>query len=202
MTMPSTSRVHIVDDDEAIRDAIVFMLKAEGLHAEAWPSGEAFLKAWSARMRGCLLLDVRMAGMTGPECFSRLLELGNAMPVLFLTGHADVPMAVEALRGGAWHFLEKPFERHKLLQAVRDALAEDARRQREAAGRADVERRLATLSQREREVMDLILAGKLNKVIADDLNISMRTVEVHRSNIFEKMGVRSAVELAGLLGSR
>src|SRR5574338_681639 len=140
-----------------------------------------------------------MAGMSGLECFDALRALENAMPVIFITGHGDVPMAVSALKKGAFDFIEKPFNDLDLATLVEKAIAHDNARQRAAADRDTIEARLATLSAREREVMELILEGLYNKVIADRLSISMRTVEAHRSRVFEKMNVRSAVELAQML---
>ena len=157
------------------------------------------LAAWQPDWRGCIVLDIRMEGMSGLECFDALLARGCQLPVIFITGHGDVPMAVAALKKGAFHFIEKPFNDHDLVEVVENALAADAERSRAAADRETVEARLATLTAREREVMDLILEGKYNKVIADELSVSMRTVEAHRSRIFDKMAVRSAVELAQML---
>ncbi|MHB1372576.1 MAG: response regulator transcription factor [Thauera sp.] len=190
---------YIIDDDEAIRDALEWLFKTRGVPCRAWPSGEAFLAAWQPDWRGCIVLDIRMQGMSGLECFDILLARGCELPVIFITGHGDVPMAVSALKKGAFHFIEKPFNDLDLVDLVEKALAVDRDRQRAAASRETIEARLATLTQREREVMELILEGKYNKVIADDLSISMRTVEAHRSRIFDKMDVRSAVELAQLL---
>ena len=190
---------HIVDDDEAIRDALEWLFKTRGVSCRTWPSGERFLEAWQPDWRGCIVLDIRMQGMSGLECFDTLLARGCQLPVIFITGHGDVPMAVSALKKGAFHFIEKPFNDHDLVDLVEKALAADHDRQRVAASRETIEARLATLTQREREVMELILEGKYNKVIADELSISMRTVEAHRSRIFDKMDVRSAVELAQLL---
>jgi two-component system, LuxR family, response regulator DctR len=194
-----TALVHIVDDDEAIRDALSFLLDTHGLANRCWHSGEQFLLDYRDSMRGCIVLDVRMSGMTGPECFDVLRGRGCRMPVIFLTGHGDVPLAVEVLRAGACHFIEKPPHEAQLLAAVREALLRDIEIQESYDARNQLGERLRQLSPREREVMELILDGKLNKQIADILQISMRTVEVHRSNIFDKMAVRSAVELAGLL---
>jgi two-component system response regulator DctR len=197
-----TPAVHIVDDDEAVRDAIQFLLRANALPAEIWPTAEIFLAHYTPQLRGCILLDVRMSGMTGPECFNQLQARGCRNPVIFLTGHGDVPMAVEALRQGAWHFLEKPFDRDALLQAVRGALTLDAEQSAQQEAEHALKRHLDALSQREREVMEKVLEGKLNKIIADELAITMRTVEVHRASLFDKMGVRSAVELAQRLAGR
>ncbi len=190
---------HIIDDDEAIRDALQWLFKTRGVACRTWDGGEPFLDAWQAEWRGCIVLDIRMHGMSGLECFDTLLARGQELPVIFITGHGDVPMAVAALKKGAFHFIEKPFNDHDLVDLVEKALALDAERQRAAASRETIEARLATLTQREREVMELILEGKYNKVIADELSISMRTVEAHRSRIFDKMAVRSAVELAQML---
>lgn len=191
--------VHIVDDDEAIRDALAWLLKSRRLACRTWASGEDFLRALDPSMRGCVVLDVRLGGMSGPECFEQMLERGATLPVLFLTGHADVPTAVQLLRRGAWHFMEKPCNDNELVDLVQEALAFDARNRADQGSRANIEARLAALTPREQEVMSRILEGKLNKQIADTLDISMRTVEVHRARIFDKMGVRSAVELSQLL---
>lgn len=193
--------VHIVDDDEAIRDSLVWLFQSRAVAANAWASGEAFLAAYHDGMAGCLLLDIRMDGMTGLELFDTLLARGCRMPVIFLTGHGDVPVAVGALKKGARDFVEKPCDDNALVDRVIDALAADADQRARTAGQATLAARLSTLTQRERQVMDLVVAGKLNKVIADDLGISMRTVEVHRAHVFEKMGVKTAVELARLLVS-
>jgi two-component system response regulator DctR len=191
--------VHLVDDDDAIRDALGWLLRSRGVVSRAWVSGEAFLQDYHAAMRGCLLLDVRMTGMTGLELFEKLLARGCKLPVLFLTGHADVPMAVRALKHGAFDFLEKPFNDNELVDRVLEALRLAAQQHGREADRDGIAARLDALTERERDVMQRILAGKLNKVIADELGIAMRTVEVHRSHAFAKMKVRSAVELAQLL---
>jgi two-component system response regulator DctR len=195
----SQALAHIVDDDEAIRDALTWLFRTRQVACRAWESAEAFLEAWQPDWRGCIVLDIRMREMSGLECFEALREQGNSLPVIFLTGHGDVPMAVGALKKGAFDFLEKPVDDNALVDRVIRALAADARRQASEASQATVATRIAQLTPREHEVMRLVLAGKFNKVIADELNISMRTVEVHRSRVFEKMGVRSAVELAQLL---
>jgi two-component system response regulator DctR len=196
---PPAPLTHIVDDDEAIRDALEWLFKSRGVACATWPSAEDFLAAWRPDWRGCLVLDIRMAGMSGLECFEALRGRDATLPVVFITGHGDVPMAVAALKNGAFDFIEKPFDDNALVDVVIQALAADARRHEAAASRESVASRLSQLTPREREVMELILAGKFNKVIADALQISMRTVEVHRARVFEKMGVRSAVELAQLL---
>jgi two-component system response regulator DctR len=194
-----TSCAHIIDDDEAIRDALEWLLKSRKLPSTTWDSAEAFLAAWSPEWRGCVVLDIRMNGMSGLECFDVLSSRGCTLPVIFITGHGDVPMAVSALKKGAFDFVEKPFDDQDLVAIVTRALELDHERSRSEDVRGDIRRRLALLTAREQEVMQHIVEGKYNKVIADDLSISMRTVEAHRSKIFEKMEVRSAVELVQLL---
>lgn len=194
--------LHIVDDEEVIRDSLTWLARSRAIDTSAYASGAAFLAALDARkdfdsQGECLLLDVRMPDMSGAALFDTLVtrDLTDRLPVIFLTGHGDVPMAVDTLKRGAFDFFEKPFNDNKLMDRVEEALAAS----REAGAAAEVHARLATLSLREREVLDLILAGKMNKVIADELGISMRTVEVHRAHIFDKMNVKTAVELARVL---
>jgi two-component system response regulator DctR len=192
--------LHIVDDEDVIRDALEWLAQSRGLAARGYAGGQAFLDALGAQHdKGgeCVLLDVRMPGMNGIAVFDQLVARGllARLPVIFLTGHGDVPMAVDSLKRGAFDFFEKPFNDNQLMDRVEEALA----RSRQAAASSAVHERLATLSAREREVLDLILAGNMNKVVADKLGISMRTVEVHRAHIFDKMQVKTAVELAGLL---
>jgi two-component system response regulator DctR len=194
--------LHIVDDEEVIRDSLTWLAKSRSIAATANENGETFLAALGGKTdfdpKGeCILLDVRMPSMSGVALFDALAsrDLVQRLPVIFLTGHGDVPMAVDALKRGAFDFFEKPFNDNKLMDRVQEALAASCC----AAALALVHARLATLSTREREVLDLILAGKMNKVIADKLGISMRTVEVHRAHIFDKMNVKTAVELAGVL---
>ena len=197
----SFGKAFIVDDDEAIRDALTWLLQSRGVEACAFASAEAFLAEWNPRMAGCLLLDIRMSGMSGLDLFDRLREVQSRIPVIFLTGHGDVPMAVGALKKGARDFVEKPFNDNELVDRVIEALEWDAQRRAAEADTATLAARLGQLTARERQVMDLVLAGKLNKVIADELGITMRTVEVHRAHVFEKMGVKTAVELAQLLSN-
>lgn len=192
--------VQIVDDDSAVRDALQWLLQSRCVASRTWESAEAFLDFVSPKLCGCLLLDVRMPGMSGIELFDRLRALKCRLPVIFLTGHGDVPMAVQALKDGAFDFIEKPYDDNALVDKVLAAIDHDTRRSAKDGSLLLLQQRLAQLTQREQEVMQLILAGKLNKVIADELNIAMRTVEVHRSHIFEKMQVRSAVELSQVLG--
>jgi len=197
-----TPCAHLIDDAAAIRDSLAWLLESCGVACLSYPSAEDFLADWLPSFSGCILLDIRMGGMSGPELFEVLCERGCRMPVIFLTGHGDVPMAVAALKRGAFDFVEKPFNDNELVDRVVEALKLDAT-QRLAASDADsLSARLGRLTTREREVMELVLAGKLNKLIADELQISMRTVEVHRANLFDKMGVRTAVELAQLLAGK
>jgi len=190
---------HIVDDDEAMRDALNWLLRSRQVKTATWSSADSFLAAWHENVSGCLILDIRMPGMSGLELFDQLQQRRCLLPVIFLTGHGDVPQAVAALKKGAYDFLEKPFDDNNLVDRVIAALAHDSTRRSRQVISAEITARLAQLSPREREVMEHILAGKYNKIIADEMQIAMRTVEVHRARIFEKMGVRSAVELAQLL---
>jgi two-component system response regulator DctR len=192
--------LHIVDDEEVIRDALAWLAQSRGLPARGYDGGQSFLANVGDRADpdgDCVLLDVRMPGMNGIAVFDQMVARGllPRLPVIFLTGHGEVPMAVDSLKRGAFDFFEKPFNDNELMDRVVQALEAS----RHAAEATAVRARLATLSTREREVLDLILAGKMNKVVADKLGISMRTVEVHRAHIFDKMQVKTAVELAGLL---
>jgi two-component system response regulator DctR len=190
---------YLVDDDDAIRDALSWLLRTRGVESRSWNSAEAFLADYHPDMRGCLVLDIRLSTMSGLELFDRLLSLGCTVPTIFLTGHGDVPQAVQSLKKGAFDFIEKPCNDNDLADRVIAALAVDRQRRQQEASTASIDTRLRSLTRREREVMNRILAGQYNKVIAAELDIAMRTVEVHRARIFEKMGVKSAVELAQLL---
>ncbi|MBS4020578.1 MAG: response regulator [Dechloromonas sp.] len=194
----NTPRAHLVDDDEAIRDALSWLLKSRGLPFAVYASAEDFLAAWTPATSGCVVLDMRMSGMSGLDCFDALLERGSTLPVIFLTGHGDVPLAVATLKRGAFDFFEKPLNDNELASRVEEAMALDTRQRAESATQDSVNARVSRLTTRERQIMELVLAGKYNKVIADELNISMRTVEVHRANLFDKMQVKTAVELANL----
>lgn len=191
--------VYIVEDDPQLRDALVFLIGSRGLKAKGFASAEEFLPFWSPALCGCILTDVRMGGMSGLELFDRLKAQGCGLPCIVLTGHGDVPMAVEALKKGVHDFIEKPFDGNTLVDRLIAAIEADRVRAAEAAEAHALRGRLATLSSRERDVLPLMLAGKPNKVIADELGIAVRTVEVHRARVLEKMGVKSAVELATLL---
>ena len=202
--------VYLVDDEEVVRDALAWLLRSRRLLSEGFASAEAF-EAWLAAERSsgnpwprapsCLLLDVRMPGTSGLVLFERLAALGvlPALPVIFLTGHGDVPTAVAAVKRGAFDFVEKPFSNNALVDRVEQALLVSAQALRQQRGQAAVHRALAELTEREREVLRLVIEGRPNKLIADALGISVRTVEVHRAHVFDKMNVKSAVELANLL---
>lgn len=192
---------HIVDDDAAVRDSLAWLLKSHGIDSVQWNSAEEFLANSQMNACACLVLDIRMPGMSGIELFDRIRKQGCDLPVIFLTGHGDVPLAVQAIKDGAFDFLEKPIDEASFVARVRAAKKLGSERANYAARREQLIRSLAELTVREREVMDCVLAGKLNKVIADDRGIAMRTVEVHRARVFEKMGVRSAVELSQLLAT-
>jgi two-component system response regulator DctR len=197
----SEPRAYLVDDDEAIRDALSWLLKSRGIPCASFDSAESFLTAWKKTMSGCLVLDMRMTGMSELDCFDQLRERESTLPVIFLTGHGDVPLAVATLKKGAFDFFEKPFNDNDLATRIEEAMALDASQRKASATVDSVKARLASLTTREKQIMEQVLAGKFNKVIADELNISMRTVEVHRANLFDKMQVKTAVELANLLKS-
>ncbi len=196
--------IHIVDDDADVRDGLAWLFDSRGYHAATWPGGDAFLQAL-ARLapdwcHAVVLMDIRMEPLSGLATFERLQHLGCPWPVLFLTGHGDVGMAVAAVKNGAWDFLEKPFQDNLLVDRVEQALAA-ASAQRSADEQTQrLRTALASLSQREREVLAELIQGHYNKTIADRLGITQRTVEFHRANIFTKLGVQSAIELAHQLG--
>lgn len=193
--------VHLVDDEAAVRDALAFLMRSHGLRVQAHASGPALLEALASahEPHGCIVLDVRMEPLSGLQVHDELIARGYPLPVIFLSGHGDIPMAVDAMHKGALDFVEKPFNDQALVNKVQRALALDVHRQREARAQADAHGRLASLTDREREVALLVAAGKLNKQVADELGIAIRTVEVHRARAFMKLGLRSAAELATLL---
>jgi two-component system, LuxR family, response regulator DctR len=198
--------VFIVDDDASVREALAWLLRSRRLPSEAFESAQAFddqLRAGRVQTTQpcCLLLDVRMPGLSGLALFDSLIERGliQAMPVIFLTGHADVPTAVDAVKRGAFDFCEKPFSDNALVDRIEQAIAQSSQHLQTVGRKALVQRKLAELTERERGVMRLVVEGLPNKLIADQLDISVRTVEVHRARVFDKMEVKSAVELANLL---
>ncbi|MGE0311384.1 MAG: response regulator transcription factor [Lautropia sp.] len=187
--------VYLVDDDEAVCDSMRWLLEGNGFDVRSFNSAEAFLAAFDPAPPACLVLDVRMNGMSGVELHDELLRRGERIPLIFMTGHGDVPMAVERMKLGAIDFLEKPFDDRKLCRVVANALAQ-AQASRVAQGERERDRQLLErLTPRERQVVHLIGQGRLNKQIADDLSISIKTVEAHRANIMEKFEVRTMAEL-------
>jgi len=199
--------VFIVDDDASVRDALAWLLRSRHLLSETYAGGEAFEAMLQAgyvpAQPACLLLDVRMPGMSGLALFDQLAERGlvDVMPVIFLTGHADVPTAVDMVKRGAFDFCEKPFSDNALVDRVEQALKRSAEVLAARHAKTQLQGRLTDLTERERDVMRLVVEGLPNKLIADQLDISVRTVEVHRARVFDKMEVKSAVELANLLRS-
>ena len=206
MTQHPDARIFLVDDDAGVRDALGWLLRTRRLVSEPYDSADAFwaaLQAWPDEPHdpACVLLDVRMPGLSGLALFERLLALPwvEALPVIFLSGHADVPTAVDAVKRGAFDFCEKPFSDNALVDRVEQALQRSHAVQQARRQRRELQDRVAGLTERERAVMQLVAAGLPNKLVADELQISVRTVEVHRARVFDKMGVKSAVELANAL---
>jgi len=190
--------VHVVDDDEGVRDSLAMLFKSVRLEAFTYPDAASFLDGFDPTRPSCVVCDIRMPGMSGTQLQARLKECGTQVPIIFITGHGDVPLAVTAMREGAVDFLEKPFNDELLLQRVQEALEADARRFERERDRTRIRERYADLTEREREIMAHLLQGRANKVIAIELGISPRTVELHRSRVLAKMGVRTPTELVGL----
>ena len=190
--------VYVVDDDEAVRDALAMVLRSAGYAVKTFESAAEFLTYPGGRRAGCLVLDVRMPGMSGLELQDRLITEGSPLPIVFLTGHGDVPMAVRALKRGAFDFIQKPVDDRQLLAAVGFALSQDAQLAADAKVNPSLPATVASLSRREREVLDLILAGRQTRAIAEELFISIKTVEFHRGRIHDKLGVSSLAELFSL----
>lgn len=199
MTPPPDPTVFVVDDDEPMCEALQWLLESDGLKVRTFHSAEAFLVAYQSDMPGCLVLDVRMRGMSGLDLHKILRERGVSIPVIMITGHGDVPMAVRAVQAGVIDFLEKPVDDKLLLERIHTALRLDQQKRRRAHQLRDLRERLATLTAREREVKDHVVAGKPNKQIAQELGIAEKTVEVHRKRVMHKLGVHSAVELVRLI---
>ncbi|MEP7103002.1 MAG: response regulator [Burkholderiales bacterium] len=208
MSTAALGTVYLLDDEAAVRDALGFLLGSRGLAVLSFATGPELLAAvdtalaTSARpLTGVFVLDVRMEPMSGLRVFDELVARRLRNPVLFLSGHGDIPMAVEALKNGAFDFLEKPYSDNALADRIEQALAVDGAMHQTDARSAERSARLASLTEREAEVMQRVAAGKLNKVIADELHVSVRTVEVHRARVYAKLGVRSAAEVATLLAA-
>ena len=196
--IPKKGTVYVVDDDEAVRDSLQWLLEGKDYRVRCFESAESFLSRYDAREVACLIVDIRMGGMTGLELQSRLIEVGSPLPIVFITGHGDVPMAVLALRAGAMDFIEKPFDEDVLLDSVRRALEASLRHHMREAANSEIAERLDSLTTRERQVLDGLLVGRANKIIAHELDMSTRTVEVHRAHIMQKMRARSLSELVRL----
>ena len=194
--MKSTEQqVFIIDDDEAIRDSMSMLLETVNLPHKCFASGAEFLEYFDGSQRGCLVLDIRMPGMSGLELQQRLNAANAILPIIFITGHGDIPMAVEAMRHGALDFMRKPFREQDLLDRIQEALEHEAGMRDVLLDRARILERIATLTSREREVFDRVAEGQANKVIAIDLGISERTVEVHRAQVMRKLEVRTLAQL-------
>ena len=187
--------IYLVDDDAQIRIAMQALFDSVGLKNEVFASADDFLQQYPQDCAGCLVLDIRMPGLGGLELQDELIARGNTLPIIFITGHGDVPMAVEAMRKGAIDFIQKPFRDQELLDCIHKAMKSDRERRDALQRRARVEECLAALTKREREVFNLVVTGKPNKVIAYELGVSQRTVEIHRSRVMEKMQARSLADL-------
>jgi FixJ family two-component response regulator len=193
--MSAHPTVFIIDDDQAVRDAVGLLLRTAGLVVETFPSAAVFLESTAVRRPGCLVLDVRMPGMSGLELQRQLQQQSCRTPIIFMTGHGDVPMAIRAMKAGAFDFIEKPFQGETLLARVHEALQLDALERRRQIRRAAAMERMALLSPREREVLERVAAGQYNKVIAAELGISLSTVEIHRKRVMEKLQAESLSDL-------
>ena len=196
---PATPTVFVVDDDEGVRNSLRFLLKSVGLTTRALASASEFLEAYKQNLPGCLVLDVRMPGMSGIELQQQLNLRGATIPVIFITGHGDIPMAVEAMQHGAFDFLQKPFRDQDLIDRIQRALERDARNRAALTQHARIRERLQSLTPREREVLALMTRGKPNKVMAAELGVSQRTVEIHRARVMEKSGADSLAQLVRMV---
>jgi FixJ family two-component response regulator len=189
------AQVFIVDDDEAVRDSIGMLLDTVDIPYKAYPSAQDYLADSRDNDRGCLVLDIRMPGMSGLELQEKLMELGVSTPIVFITGHGDIPMAVEAMKKGAIDFIRKPFRDQELLDRIQEALTLDRDREADSADFQEIKNKVEQLTQRELEVFQRVTQGQANKVIAIELGISERTVEIHRSHVMQKMEARTLADL-------
>jgi two-component system response regulator FixJ len=187
--------IYVVDDDDSMRQAIALLLRTVGYTPVVFSRPSDFLAKYDQNVHGCLVLDIRMPEMSGLEVQQQLNKSGAILPVIFITGHGDIPMAVQAMKDGAFDFLTKPFRDQDLLDRINSALKQDAENRAAVEMHADLRRRFESLTPREREVLELVVEGKANKVVAIDLGLSERTVEIHRANVMEKMGARSVAHL-------
>ncbi|HEX5162301.1 MAG TPA: response regulator transcription factor [Steroidobacteraceae bacterium] len=191
--------VMVVDDDSGVRNAMRSLLKSVGLESALYASAQEFLAAYQPAQPGCLVLDIRMPGMSGLELQQQLNLRGAVIPVIFMTGHGDIPMAVEAMQHGAFDFLQKPFRDQDLLDRIQRAIAKDAEQRQSLGEHERIKSHLETLTAREREVLDLLTQGKQNKAIAQDLGVSPRTIEIHRARVMEKMAAQSVAQLVRMM---
>jgi len=191
--------VYVVEDDEAVRDSLELLLKSDGKPAKTYESANAFLKDYSDKMAGCIVLDIRMPGMDGMELQKKLNEKHSILPIIFVTGHGDVPMAVDAMKEGAVDFIQKPYREEALLEKIEAALEQDLEQRKTLDEKQEIIRRVKSLTPREAEIMDRMIAGQANKVIAIELEISQRTVEIHRSRVMHKMGTHSLAHLVRMV---
>ena len=191
--------VFIVDDEEAVRDSIGLLLRSVGIRSQGFPDARAFLDGYQPEQRGCLILDIRMPRLSGMELQQELNRKGWSIPLIFITGHGDVPMAVEAMRAGAVDFLQKPFKDDELIRRVQKALEQDQKMREQLSSLEQLRARYSSLTAREREIADRLVAGAANKAVAIDLDLSERTVELHRAHIMQKMGARGLAQLVQML---
>ena len=191
--------VYVVEDDEAVRDSLELLLKSDGKPVKTYESATAFLKDYSDKMAGCIVLDIRMPGMDGMELQKKLNEKHSILPIIFVTGHGDVPMAVDAMKEGAVDFIQKPYREEALLEKIEAALKQDLEQRKSLDEKQEIIRRIKSLTPREHEIMDRMIAGQANKVFAIELEISQRTVEIHRSRVMHKMGTHSLAHLVRMV---
>ncbi|MGX1202877.1 response regulator FixJ [Marinobacter sp. W-8] len=191
--------VYVVEDDEAVRDSLELLLKSDSKPVKTYESANAFLKDYSDKMAGCIVLDIRMPGMDGMELQKKLNDKHSILPIIFVTGHGDVPMAVDAMKEGAVDFIQKPYREEALLEKIEAALEQDREQRKSLDEKQEIIRRVKSLTPREREIMDRMIAGQANKVIAIELEISQRTVEIHRSRVMHKMGTHSLAHLVRMV---
>jgi FixJ family two-component response regulator len=191
--------VYVVEDDEAVRDSLDLLLKSDGKLVKTYESALAFLRDYSDKMAGCIVLDIRMPGMDGMELQKKLNDKHSILPIIFVTGHGDVPMAVDAMKEGAVDFIQKPYREEALLEKIEAALEQDREQRKSLGEKQEIIRRIKNLTPREHEIMDRMIAGQANKVIAIELEISQRTVEIHRSRVMHKMGTHSLAHLVRMV---
>ncbi|WP_111497819.1 response regulator FixJ [Marinobacter bohaiensis] len=197
----NTETVFVVEDDEAVRDSLELLLKSSDKAVETFATANAFLSSYNEDMAGCIVLDIRMPGMDGMELQRHLNEKNSILPIIFVTGHGDVPMAVDAMKQGAVDFIQKPYREEDLLKKIEQALEQDREQRKTLGQKQEIMRRINMLTPRETEIMDRMIAGQANKVIAIELDISQRTVEIHRSRVMHKMGTHSLAHLVRMVMS-